>query len=144
MYARQVGGDMVKDMAERSGSTSAPPPSDPSSTNTRTGRSGLGASKQITTPPKKKKSISTVPKSKKSKVDLDEVVHQGEMKAEQPIISANQPKLVTGAVMKDYQLVGTSWLISLFKNGLNGILADEMVRHSSLYDDRVRIDETKR
>lgn len=37
-----------------------------------------------------------------------------------------QPSLVTGAVMRDYQLEGTEWLISLYENGLNGILADEM------------------
>lgn len=37
-----------------------------------------------------------------------------------------QPKLVTGCVMKDYQLDGLEWLITLYENGLNGILADEM------------------
>ena len=30
--------------------------------------------------------------------------------------------------MRDYQLRGLNWLISLFENGINGILADEMVR----------------
>lgn len=38
----------------------------------------------------------------------------------------NQPKLVTGATMREYQLDGLEWLISLYENGLNGILADEM------------------
>lgn len=28
--------------------------------------------------------------------------------------------------LRDYQLAGVSWLISLFQNGLNGILADQM------------------
>ena len=28
--------------------------------------------------------------------------------------------------MRDYQLVGTEWLITLYENGFNGILADEM------------------
>ncbi|SPO39086.1 related to proliferation associated SNF2-like protein [Pseudozyma flocculosa] len=37
-----------------------------------------------------------------------------------------QPKLVTGATMRDYQLDGLEWLVSLYENGLNGILADEM------------------
>lgn len=37
-----------------------------------------------------------------------------------------QPKLVTGAKMREYQLDGLEWLISLYENGLNGILADEM------------------
>ncbi|KAG5520056.1 hypothetical protein PMAC_001132 [Pneumocystis sp. 'macacae'] len=38
----------------------------------------------------------------------------------------SQPKLVTGCVLRDYQLVGVEWLASLYENGLNGILADEM------------------
>ena len=29
--------------------------------------------------------------------------------------------------MRDYQLQGLNWLISLYENGINGILADEMV-----------------
>jgi ATP-dependent DNA helicase len=40
--------------------------------------------------------------------------------------SARQPSLITGGVMKDYQLEGLEWLVSLYENGLNGILADEM------------------
>ncbi|KTW32016.1 uncharacterized protein T551_00698 [Pneumocystis jirovecii RU7] len=38
----------------------------------------------------------------------------------------SQPKLVTGCVLRDYQLAGVEWLASLYENGLNGILADEM------------------
>jgi len=44
----------------------------------------------------------------------------------QNLRSANQPKLVTGGVMRQYQLEGLYWLTSLYENGLNGILADEM------------------
>ena len=29
--------------------------------------------------------------------------------------------------MRDYQIRGLNWLISLYENGINGILADEMV-----------------
>ena len=43
-----------------------------------------------------------------------------------PTMSARQPTLVTGGVLRDYQLAGVEWLISLWENGLNGILADEM------------------
>jgi len=43
-----------------------------------------------------------------------------------PLKSARQPKLVTGATMREYQLQGLEWLVSLYENGLNGILADEM------------------
>lgn len=37
-----------------------------------------------------------------------------------------QPALVSGGVMKDYQLDGLEWMSTLYENGLNGILADEM------------------
>mmetsp|Transcript_21170 Transcript_21170/g.36081 ORF Transcript_21170/g.36081 Transcript_21170/m.36081 type:complete len:977 (+) Transcript_21170:36-2966(+) len=37
-----------------------------------------------------------------------------------------QPNLVTGGRLRDYQMVAVNWLISLFENGVNGILADEM------------------
>ncbi|KAJ2740706.1 putative ATPase [Coemansia sp. BCRC 34301] len=41
-------------------------------------------------------------------------------------VSARQPRLITGGIMRDYQLEGMEWLASLYENGLNGILADEM------------------
>lgn len=34
--------------------------------------------------------------------------------------------LLTGGKLKNYQLKGVKWLISLWQNGLNGILADQM------------------
>lgn len=37
-----------------------------------------------------------------------------------------QPSLITGATLKDYQLYGVEWLAGLYLNGINGILADEM------------------
>lgn len=33
--------------------------------------------------------------------------------------------------MRDYQVRGLNWLISLYENGINGILADEMVSNFS-------------
>ena len=44
----------------------------------------------------------------------------------QNLRSAKQPELVTGGLMRTYQLEGLEWLQSLYENGLNGILADEM------------------
>ena len=38
------------------------------------------------------------------------------------------PAYVKGGTMRDYQIRGLNWLISLFEHGINGILADEMVR----------------
>jgi ATP-dependent DNA helicase len=37
-----------------------------------------------------------------------------------------QSSLITGAKLRDYQLAGVQWLDTLYANGLNGILADEM------------------
>ena len=44
----------------------------------------------------------------------------------QDLRSAKQPELVSGGLMRTYQLEGLEWLASLYENGLNGILADEM------------------
>ena len=30
--------------------------------------------------------------------------------------------------MRDYQIAGLNWLVRLYDSGINGILADEMVR----------------
>ena len=37
-----------------------------------------------------------------------------------------QPSLLIGGTLKDYQLKGLQWMVSLYNNKLNGILADEM------------------
>ena len=39
-----------------------------------------------------------------------------------------QPSVIKGGQMREYQLQGLNWLIHLYDNGINGILADEMVR----------------
>ena len=47
--------------------------------------------------------------SKKSMVQFDE-----------------SPSYVKNGKMRDYQVRGLNWMISLYENGINGILADEM------------------
>ena len=37
-----------------------------------------------------------------------------------------QPSILVGGTLKDYQIKGLQWMVSLFNNHLNGILADEM------------------
>ncbi|KAI5289684.1 hypothetical protein KEM55_008771, partial [Ascosphaera atra] len=37
-----------------------------------------------------------------------------------------QPNLLVGGTLKEYQIRGLEWMISLYNNNLNGILADEM------------------
>lgn len=34
---------------------------------------------------------------------------------------------IKNGTMRDYQVQGLNWMVSLYKNGINGILADEMV-----------------
>ena len=52
--------------------------------------------------------------------------YEGEGLGAQDLSATEQPKLVTGGQMKQYQLEGLEWLKSLWMNGLCGILADEM------------------
>ena len=37
-----------------------------------------------------------------------------------------QPSILVGGDLKEYQLAGLQWMVSLYNNRLNGILADEM------------------
>ena len=37
-----------------------------------------------------------------------------------------QPDILSGGQLKDYQVKGLQWMVSLYNNKLNGILADEM------------------
>lgn len=36
------------------------------------------------------------------------------------------PAYITGGQMRDYQVRGLNWMISLYENNINGVLADEM------------------
>lgn len=40
---------------------------------------------------------------------------------------AVQPSCISFGTMREYQMQGLNWLIHLYDNGINGILADEMV-----------------
>jgi ATP-dependent helicase STH1/SNF2 len=59
------------------------------------------------------------------KVDYYAVAHRISEKV------ARQPNMLVGGTLKEYQLKGLQWMVSLYNNKLNGILADEMV--SALY-----------
>ena len=56
-----------------------------------------------------------------------ELMRQGkqEGKADQTIFR-DSPSFIQGGEMRDYQVAGLNWLISLHENGISGILADEM------------------
>jgi ATP-dependent helicase STH1/SNF2 len=41
-------------------------------------------------------------------------------------VITKQPSILVGGTLKEYQLKGLQWMVSLYNNKLNGILADEM------------------
>ena len=55
-----------------------------------------------------------------SKVDYYQIAHR----IQEPVTS--QPDILVGGTLKEYQVKGLQWMISLYNNNLNGILADEM------------------
>ncbi|KAI9460194.1 SNF2 family N-terminal domain-containing protein [Lactarius psammicola] len=56
----------------------------------------------------------------KGKIDYYAVAHRIHEKV------MKQPSLLVGGTLKEYQLKGLQWMVSLYNNRLNGILADEM------------------
>ncbi|KAF8575918.1 hypothetical protein K439DRAFT_1640966 [Ramaria rubella] len=56
----------------------------------------------------------------KGKVDYYAVAHKISEKV------TTQPSILVGGTLKDYQIKGLQWMVSLYNNRLNGILADEM------------------
>ncbi|QLL31430.1 hypothetical protein HG536_0B02930 [Torulaspora globosa] len=56
----------------------------------------------------------------REKVDYYEVAHRVKEKV------TKQPSILVGGTLKEYQLRGLEWMVSLYNNHLNGILADEM------------------
>ncbi|KAH7908208.1 SNF2 family N-terminal domain-containing protein [Hygrophoropsis aurantiaca] len=56
----------------------------------------------------------------KGKVDYYGIAHRISEKV------TKQPDILVGGKLKEYQLKGLQWMVSLYNNKLNGILADEM------------------
>ncbi|KAI5960434.1 STH1 [Candida pseudojiufengensis] len=56
----------------------------------------------------------------REKTDYYEVAHKVKEKI------TEQPKILVGGKLKEYQMKGLEWMVSLYNNHLNGILADEM------------------
>jgi SNF2 family DNA or RNA helicase len=51
-----------------------------------------------------------------------------------------QPKMLVGGQLREYQMKGLQWMVSLYNNKLNGILADEMGLGKTI---QVRSSQTK-
>ncbi|CAE6467441.1 unnamed protein product [Rhizoctonia solani] len=60
------------------------------------------------------------PSEDKGKVDYYAVAHRISEKI------TTQPSILIGGKLKEYQMKGLQWMVSLYNNRLNGILADEM------------------
>lgn len=57
---------------------------------------------------------------KREKIDYYNVAHRIKEDV------TKQPSILVGGTLKEYQLKGLQWMVSLYNNRLNGILADEM------------------
>ncbi|CCF60233.1 hypothetical protein KAFR_0J01680 [Kazachstania africana CBS 2517] len=64
--------------------------------------------------------ISPITDEERENIDYYEVAHK--IKEKIP----KQPSILVGGTLKEYQLFGLEWMVSLYNNHLNGILADEM------------------
>ncbi|CCD25970.2 putative ATPase NDAI_0G01950 [Naumovozyma dairenensis CBS 421] len=85
-----------------------------------------GEEDNIEEPPKKKAKTSILDFfRKKEKKEIKEEVDSKEV-LDDETISKEQPHLLKNCILKPYQLEGLNWLITLYENGLNGILADDM------------------
>jgi ATP-dependent DNA helicase len=73
-------------------------------------------------------------RGKRPRLDSDDEDHSEE-EAEEPLKRIKvlpdeakpafvQPALVTGAKLRDYQLEGVAWMVSLWENGISGILGE--------------------
>ena len=60
------------------------------------------------------------PSEDKGKVDYYSVAHRITERI------SEQPTILVGGKLKEYQIKGLQWMVSLYNNRLNGILADEM------------------
>merc|ERR1719334_1539665 len=103
----------------------------------RTGRHKGQEEEAVTTSGKRgrKSKADDEPSSKKRKTQEDAVGDQDDVQKnrneksrlfEGKEIPSNQPLLLTGGIMRSYQLEGYEWMATLWENGINGILADEM------------------
>jgi SWI/SNF-related matrix-associated actin-dependent regulator of chromatin subfamily A member 5 len=70
--------------------------------------------------------------SKKSDSVEDEVDEEEVYSQDDHVFLSKQPTCIKFGTLKPYQLEGLNWMIHLAEKGLNGILADEMVRSTKI------------
>ncbi|KAI5120994.1 hypothetical protein M0805_000455 [Coniferiporia weirii] len=93
---------------------------DPVGSRKTAAKTGRGGAKQ------KRNGLAPAAKRRKMAVESDDEVEGQQEEKEGEEVKFEQPALVTGGQLKDYQLEGVAWMVSLWQNGISGILADEM------------------
>lgn len=63
---------------------------------------------------------------RKTEKEEDEELLGEDEQEEEAFVFDESPAYVKGGKMRDYQVQGLNWMISLYQHGINGILADEM------------------
>ncbi|KAK3105506.1 chromatin remodeling complex Adenosinetriphosphatase, partial [Teratosphaeriaceae sp. CCFEE 6253] len=83
---------------------------------------------EIKTTGNKRKGGAAGDKRRRTEKEEDaELLRQGKQAGkEEHAIFYESPSYIQGGEMRDYQVAGLNWLISLHENGISGILADEM------------------
>ncbi|CCE61952.1 hypothetical protein TPHA_0B02800 [Tetrapisispora phaffii CBS 4417] len=88
--------------------------------------------KEVEPPKKKQRKIRNIvdffkktDKSTEVKNEIEET-HKTEAVVDEEQMLSSQPNLLKNCILKQYQLEGLNWLVTLYENGLNGILADDM------------------
>ncbi|OXA36909.1 SWI/SNF-related matrix-associated actin-dependent regulator of chromatin subfamily A member 5 [Folsomia candida] len=61
-----------------------------------------------------------------STTDDEDLMDSRTSSSKGPVIFDTSPGFITGGKMRDHQVRGLNWLVSLYDHGINGILADEM------------------
>lgn len=69
---------------------------------------------------KRGEEIPPITDEEREKIDYYEVSHRIKETVDK------QPSILVGGTLKEYQIKGLEWMVSLYNNHLNGILADEM------------------
>ncbi|PHU27012.1 ATP-dependent DNA helicase DDM1 [Capsicum chinense] len=90
-------------------------------------KKGRGSKRKATTSynnNKAKRAVAAMLTRSKEDVPIEDATLTEEERFEKE--QAELVPLLTGGKLKSYQLKGVKWLISLWQNGLNGILADQM------------------
>lgn len=74
----------------------------------------------------KKKGAGETRRRRTEKEEDEELLKDEEEPQETTTVFQESPSYIKGGTMRDYQIQGLNWLISLHENGISGILADEM------------------